>query len=937
MDRDRSWNRLRELFDQAVDLDPDGRRRLLEREAVDPLLRSRVEALLVAHDSGGDILDEPAAPAAAGGAPALAGDSIGPYRLLEQIGEGGFGVVFLAEQTKPFQRRVALKLLRADASSAQVLARFEAERQALALMDHPNIASVFDAGATPAGQPYFVMEYVDGAPITDFADAQRLPVEERLRLFLQLCEAVQHAHQKGVIHRDLKPSNVLVAAADDRPQVKVIDFGVAKALGARLTAETVYTQLGMLIGTPEYMSPEQADAGALKVDTRSDVYSLGVLLYELLVGARPLDRAALREAGLSAILRAIRETQPPRLSTRLAALGAEAAAVAAARRSDATTLARRLRGDLEWITLRALEKEPDRRYPSVGALAEDVAGALAGRAVSAHPPSAAYQLRKLVQRHRVGVAFAGTVFVLLLGFAVAMSMQYREQRIERLRAERMNAFLQTMMGSANPTRARGADVRMRDVLDAAAKELDALHDEPEVEGAAAMTMAYSYEMLSELEPAEALARRAIAAFTAAQGPEGRDALAARMRLASIFRSGGQADSAIALQEQVAGILAVRRGASPRDRANALGELGRSLQDRGDYDGALQRAEEALRILEDARLTDHELYGSVWNDLGKTYQSLGRIPDAERAYRAALESHRRLLGPDHPFLPMGMTNLASTLRAQRKYAEAETLLASAAVLQEKLLGPEHPGVASVYNSLGLLMKQQEKYAEAESLYRKSLDIRRRAYGEAGHPDVATSLNNLGVLYRAQGRLAEAEACYREALEVYRRAFGEEHPNIALCLNNISGLLEDQGKAAESEAVARQALAMREKLLGPDHPDTIKTQRTLGISLMRAGRPAEAEALLSAAMERSGADSVLVSLAAVPRGECLVTAGRAKEAEPLFARWLPVFLEHGGGATEAKLRYLGLAAASSRAAGRDSAAAAFAADSVRLATSAPTGAP
>ena len=886
MVQDGSWDRLRELFDRAVDMAPGARREFLDREVPDPLLRARVEALLAAHDAGGATLDTgPVGPIGPGRptiarAATLAGDTIGPYKLLEQIGEGGFGVVFLAEQRQPFQRRVALKLLRADASSSQILARFEAERQALALMDHPNIASVFDAGATAAGQPYFVMEYVAGSPITEYADAHRLPVEERLRLFLQLCDAIQHAHQKGVIHRDLKPSNVLVATVDDRPQVKVIDFGVAKALGARLTAETLHTQLGVIIGTPEYMSPEQADASGLKVDTRSDVYSLGVLLYELLVGARPIDRSELREAALTEILRKIRDTPPPRMSTKLAGLGSDVAStIAAARRADPTTLARRLRGDLEWITLRALEKDPARRYPSVGAFAEDVTSALAGTTVSAHPPSAAYQLRKLVQRHRVGVGFAATVFALVLGFGLSMFVLYGQQRVERRRAERTNEFLQTMLASANPTHARGNDLRVRDVLDAAAKDLDKLHDEPEVEGAAAMTMSYTYEMLSVLEPAKELARRALANFESVQGPQGRDVLAAKSRLASIFRSEGNADSSMVLLGEILDVRTRQRGVSPTDLADAYMELGRSQQDLGNYTDAVRNQEEALHLLETAGLTDNENYGMIWNDLGETYQSLGRIPDAERAYRAALTSHRALLGEDHPYIPMDMSNLASTLRAQQKYAEAETLFAGAASLQEKLMGPDHPGVASIYNSLGLLLKTEKKYAAAESLYQKALAIRRKAYGAAGHPDVATSLNNLGVLYRTQGRLTEAESCYREALEVYRRYFGEEHPNIAMCMNNISGLLEDQGKFAEAEKLARQALAMREKLLGPTHPDTIKSLRSLGISLVKRDRFAEADSLLRVTLERqlgSGADSAQVAPTAAALADCLgreAQAGRA----------------------------------------------------------------
>ncbi|MCA9750889.1 MAG: serine/threonine protein kinase, partial [Gemmatimonadetes bacterium] len=636
---------------------------------------------------------------------------------------------------------------------------------------------------------------------------------------------VQHAHQKGVIHRDLKPSNVLVTEGDGRPQVKVIDFGVAKALGPRLSTETVHTQIGMLIGTPEYMSPEQAESSGVSVDTRSDVYSLGVLLYELLVGARPFDRGDLADDSVTAMLRAVRETPAPRLGARLATLGERAPTVAAARRSDVSALARRLRGDLEWITLRALEKEPARRYASVDALAEDVRAALNGDAVTAHPPSVAYQVHRFVRRHRRGVAFAGTVFTLLVAFGVSMSVLYGRQQVERMKAERMNSFLQTMLAGANPLRSGGGDVSVRDLLDAAAHDLDELHDEPEVEAAAAQTMAYSYESLSELDSADSLARRAIRAYESAQGPFGPGTLEAKGRLASIFRSRGLPDSALALQEDVVAGLSRRRDASPRALSHATAELGRTYQELGRYEDAASQEEEAIRVLDAASLQGLPTYGSNWSYLGRTYQALGRIEDAEHAYRRALEANRANRGEESAYVAADLSNLASALRAQRKFDEAEPLFASAAELNEKLLGPDHPGVASIYNSWGLLRKQQGDYLGAESLYVKALDIRRRAYGEGGHPEIATSLNNLGVLCRVQGRLSDAERYYREALDMNLRLLGEDHPNVAMSLNNLAVVLTEEGRPREAEDCARRALALRSSALGPLHPDTVKSMRTL----------------------------------------------------------------------------------------------------------------
>ena len=379
----------------------------------DAALRRAVEARLFAHAA-----DNPPAetgttdayePVGQGPQAASVGDRIGPYRLMEQIGEGGFGMVFVAEQAEPVRRKVALKVLKPGMDTRDVVARFEAERQALALMDHPNIAKVFDAGSTPAGRPYFVMELVRGVPITEFCDAQKLSPSERLALFVGVCQAVQHAHQKGVIHRDLKPSNVLVTVVDGVPVPKVIDFGVAKAVGQSLTEKTVYTRFAQIIGTPLYMSPEQAELSGVDVDTRADVYALGVLLYELLTGTTPFDRDRFRKASFDEIRRIIREEEPPRPSTRLSSLGPTLTEVSVRRATDPGKLAGLVRGELDWIVMRCLEKDRNRRYETASGLARDVRRFLDGDAVEACPPTLRYRLRKFYRRQprggpgRVGV------------------------------------------------------------------------------------------------------------------------------------------------------------------------------------------------------------------------------------------------------------------------------------------------------------------------------------------------------------------------------------------------------------------------------------------------------------------------------------------------------------------------------------------------------
>ena len=444
--------------------------------------------------------------------------TIGPYRLLQLVGEGGMGEVWLAEQTHPVRRKVALKVIKAGMDTAQVVTRFEAERQALALMDHPAIATVYDGGSTPEGRPYFAMEYVKGEAITTYCDRQRLTTQARLELFVQVCEGVQHAHQKGVIHRDLKPSNVLVTIQGDRPVPKIIDFGVAKATAQHLTERTLYTELGVMIGTPEYMSPEQAEMGGLDIDTRTDVYALGVILYELLTGALPFDRKELRQAGFAEIQRMIREEEPPRPSTRLTQLGPASTQAATNRRTEIRRLASDLRGDLDWVTMKALEKDRTRRYETANALAVDVRHHLSHEPVSAGPPSAAYRAKKFVRRHRFGVAVAATLVLMLLIFGVTMTVQAQRIAMERDRANReaetakqVSSFLVGMFETTNPFEGRGKNVPVGDVLDRGAQRITTeLRDQPEVRATLMDTMGRVYYDLGVYDKAAELVKEALA-------------------------------------------------------------------------------------------------------------------------------------------------------------------------------------------------------------------------------------------------------------------------------------------------------------------------------------------------------------------------------------------------------------------------------------------
>src|SRR5687767_12861526 len=437
------------IFIQALERDAGHRGAFLDEAcASDPALRARVERLLHHHEHAASFLAAPAAGSPERPADADAtverplregpGTAIGPYKLLQQIGEGGMGVVFLAEQTRPVRRHVALKVIKAGMDTRQVVARFESERQALALMDHPNIARVLDAGATDGGRPYFVMELVKGVPITRYCDEHRLTPRDRLDLFVQVCQAVQHAHTKGIIHRDLKPSNVMVALYDGKPVPKVIDFGVAKATGGRLTDATVFTGFGAVVGTPEYMSPEQAELNPVDVDTRSDVYALGVILYELLTGSTPVERGRFKAAALLEMLRVVREEEPPRPSTRLSTTD-QLPGIAASRGLEPRKLGVVVRGELDWIVMRALEKDRVRRYETANGFARDVERYLADEAVQACPPSTWYRLRKVARRNKGPVLAAATVFLVLVAGTIGTTLGLIGQSRQRVIAQQQRA------------------------------------------------------------------------------------------------------------------------------------------------------------------------------------------------------------------------------------------------------------------------------------------------------------------------------------------------------------------------------------------------------------------------------------------------------------------------------------------------------------------
>jgi len=777
---------------------------------------------------------------------------IGRYHLLQKIGEGGMGEVWLAEQTEPVRRRVALKLVKASLNSREVIARFESERQALALMDHPAIARVLDAGSTPQGAPYFVMEYVAGTPITAYCDHHRLSTRERLELFERVCEGVQHAHQKAIIHRDLKPSNILVTEVDGRPAPKIIDFGVAKALTQKLAADTLFTRVGALVGTPEYMSPEQALSSGEDIDIRSDVYSLGIVLYELLAGAPPIE---LRKIALDEFLRRLREEDPPKPSTRIStqdrALSTE---LARKRHTEPHALAKQMRGDLDSIALKALEKDRSRRYDSTSDLAADIRRYLNNEAVLAVPPSAAYRARKFMRRYRTALATAcAFALVLIVAAAVSVREGIRASR-EAAAAQAVNDFLQNdvlAQASANsqagPAARPDPDLKVRTALDRAAARIAGKFDQqPEVEAEIRDTIGQTYMDLGLYPEALKQFERALDLHRGALGAENPKTLRTISRLGRVAYFEGKFPEAEALFHQA--LAAQRRMLGPenRDTLYSLDNLGNIYYQQGKYARAEALLSQTVEICRRVWGPEHSTTVSAMNNLANVYWAENKLAEAEALYIQVLEIRRRVLGPEHPHTLAVINNLANAYNREGKYAQAEALQTEAVDVKRRVLGPEHSDTLVSMRSLSNIYYRQGKYAQAEALARTTVEITRRVLGPE-HVNTLVSMQYLGDIYSHQGKYREAETVYSQALEIMRRVIGPEHPTTLITLSDIASLYQRQGKYTLAETYAGQELAGFRRFCGLECQYAMEAQDDLALAYQSQGKFAESEALARGAVE------------------------------------------------------------------------------------------
>jgi serine/threonine protein kinase/tetratricopeptide (TPR) repeat protein len=811
----------REIFIAAVQKESGEERAAYLQEvcAADSALRERVRNLLRVYENAGGFLESPAPPTTVtrnGEPPAeVPGTVIGPYKLLEPIGEGGMGVVYMAEQQRPVRRKVALKIIKPGMDTKQVIARFEAERQALALMDHPNIARVIDAGATESGRPYFVMELVRGIPITDHCDRNRLVIADRLELFVRVCQAVQHAHQKGIIHRDLKPSNVLVTMIDGAAVPKIIDFGVAKAMGHQLTERTLFTGFAQLIGTPLYMSPEQAEFSGVDVDTRSDIYSLGVLLYELLTGTTPFNAETFRTAAYDEIRRIIREEEPPRPSTRISTLEATATEVSANRQSDPRELVKSVRGELDWIVMKALDKDRARRYETPGGLATDVRRYLADEPVQACPPSAWYRFSKLARRNRTALAVTAG-FALMLSSATAVStwQAWRATRAESLarqrlgevedaraataaalrqseearkQAEAVSRFLVEAFRSPDPSQ-DGSEVKVADVLDRAVAKFDKeFAGSPATKEELLATLAGTYDALGLFDKSFNLIKKAAAECEAKLGPNHPETLAGQFKLAVAYRNTGRFPEAIALFKKTLKLREEKLGPDHPDTQLSRNGLAWAYEGAGMLPESIALHKETLKLREEKLGVDHYDTQLSRNGLANAYMTAGKTTEAIALYESALKLVEEKQGPLHGTSIGLRSNLASAYRAAGKLREALALLEPSLKLCEEKLGRDHSGTLLTRKTLVLIYWDLGQHDRAVELGRRDVEAQLRVFGLA-HPNTVCSIQNYSFAAQSTSR-ANSEAC-RKLLETLRDRARRELGHDAEATINLTGCLAGQ---------------------------------------------------------------------------------------------------------------------------------------------------
>jgi serine/threonine-protein kinase len=830
----------------------------------------------------------------------LDGTVVGPYRILRELARGGMGAVYLAERADgQFEQRVALKLIKRGMDSDEIHRRFLAERQILARLSHPHIARLLDGGVSADDRPYFAMEYVEGVPLTAYCDERRLGVDQRLRLFADVCQAVRHAHQNLVIHRDLKPSNILVTVEGE---VKLLDFGIAKLVHQDSGPGTALTAFGIRAMTPEYAAPEQVRGEP--VTTATDVYALGAILYELLTGHRVhrIQRGTLQE-----LEQVICEATPETPSAAVARTEEITLAdglrgtvtpdtVSKARAIEPARLRRLLSGDLDTIVLKALHKVPARRYSSADALLADLQRYEAGQPVLARPDSGLYRAGKFVRRHRVGVGAVLALLVALVAGLAGTTWQARVASREAAKASEVKNFVKDLFNVATPGESRGREITAREMLERGTRQVDsALAHQPEVQVELLDFLAQVHRDLGYFDRADSLVLRALGLSRRVYGTGG---LAEANELATwgtvLIEQGEYAHA----ESVLSAALAIRRRLSdPHDSALAvsLGDLAMTLMNQGKFARAEPLVRQAVAIDRQRHRTGHLELAADLDNLGVLLWRMGRLAEADSSSSEALVIRQRLLPPDHPLVVNSLHNLAAVQLATGNLEEAERLERDALARDRKLYPTGHPDLAIKLQQLESILEARGKYAEGESLLTEALAIRRKWLGPQ-HPLTMETVSNLGVLQYRIGSLPPAEAAMREGLLFYSRSLGPEHPTTTTVLQNLGRILSDEGKYAEAEPLLRKSLSLRQRVWGDSNPDVARTMRNLGLLLQREGKLPEAEAMLNqaVAIERQvlPAGHPLLGEALSTLGSIQTDRGRPAEAEPLLREALTIRREKHG---------------------------------------------
>jgi len=925
------WNKIQSLFDKALELNPSERENFLKQECGnDTELFDEVISLLSADEKQHSIFSGSATDYIAVADANLDGKTFGNYRAIKQIGSGGMGSVYLAERADgQFEQKVALKVVKPGMNSREIISRFEEERQILARLQHPNIARLLDGGISELGLPYFTLEYVEGKPITEYCDENNLTIEERLKLFKKVCEAVLYAHQNLVIHRDIKPSNILVQKDGT---VKLLDFGIAKVFEEDEDQKFV-TRTGMRVMTPEYASPEQVRGEA--VSTATDIYSLGLILYQLLTGCPPYEVTSTSALEMERIICLTKPQKPSTMVTKIFSSvdhrkKTSPDYISQKRKTSIPKLRKRISGDLDNICLMAIRKEPERRYSSIAQFIADLDNHLTGLPIIARKSTAGYRTKKFIQRHRVGVVIISLAVFIIAIVTIFYTIQLAEERDraqrEAEKANKVAEFLAGIFKVSDPEQSRGETITARELLDNGVKRIEnELSDQPEVLADMLGVTGNVYKSLGLYDNALVLLQKSYSINDSLLGDDSPETVKSLNDLANLNFAMGEYESAI---EKFSEALTKRKsiyGKKSLEASESMNDLAMVLREQGDYDqseklltaslsirkkllpvespevaqsinnlGLLKEdmgeLEEAKKLLEESLHIKEKIYGKIHPSVTETIgnlayllQQLGEYEEASKLFEETLKIDKRLYGDVHPSISTDLYNIASNTALMGDLNSAESLYTDVLDLDKKLLGDEHPYIALDLNNLAGILSDKGDYKEAEILYKQSLALNKKIYGDE-HPEVATSMSNLGVMYNRWKKYDLAEPLLKGALEMRIKLLGENHPNVVTSLNIYAALLSSEGKYKEAVEQYRKSLSLRIKMLGENHPHTANAFLGLGNALIEINNFDEAEEKLNRGLEayksKLPPDHWNISYAESLLGKCYSREGKYEQAEKLL---------------------------------------------------------